>query len=431
MIQTQPGRSRTSSRRTFAASLILQLVACGWMASPAHASQARAQAPLKVFIDCEACFADFLRTEITFVDHVRERSEAVVHVLVTRADTASDGREYTLAFIGLGPFAGTDRTLRTVTTSADAEDVIRRQLATALRIGLLDYLVSAGVPQDLALTVRPGASGQPAGPAADRWRAWVFSLRGSAAFDGEESSRERHLGVEVGADRITPEWKVTLGLEIEHEREEFDLDEDDPVEVERRERDFQWLVVKALGDHLSVGAEGDIESSTFDNRKLSVSAAPAVEYNFFPYSMYTRRQLRALYAIGVQHNDYYELTLLGRLRETRPQHEISLAFEQRERWGSLLARTEWSQYLHDTSKTRLETEARVGLRVARGFSIETELSATRLRDQITLPARGATPEEMLLRLRQLESGYEYAVAVGLTYTFGSIFSSIVNPRFGR
>jgi hypothetical protein len=36
-----------------------------------------------------------------------------------------------------------------------------------------------------------------------------------------------------------------------------------------------------------------------------------------------------------------------------------------------------------------------------------------------------------LRLRRLESGYEYSLSFNLTYTFGSIFSSIVNPRFGQ
>ena len=53
-----------------------------------------------------------------------------------------------------------------------------------------------------------------------------------------------------------------------------------------------------------------------------------------------------------------------------------------------------------------------------------------MRDQLSLPLRGATEEEVLLRLRRLQSGYEYGFGVSLTYTFGSIFSSIVNPRFG-
>jgi hypothetical protein len=38
---------------------------------------------------------------------------------------------------------------------------------------------------------------------------------------------------------------------------------------------------------------------------------------------------------------------------------------------------------------------------------------------------------VLLRLRRLQSGYEYSVGASLTYTFGSIFSSVVNPRFGQ
>ena len=42
-----------------------------------------------------------------------------------------------------------------------------------------------------------------------------------------------------------------------------------------------------------------------------------------------------------------------------------------------------------------------------------------------------TDEEVLLRLRRLRSGYEYNLQIGLTYTFGSIFNTIVNPRFGN
>jgi hypothetical protein len=407
------------------------VVSCAIAVSPAAAQEAARTAPVKVFLDCDRCFPDFLRTEVTFVDYVRDRAEANVHVLITAAETGSGGREYTLAFVALPPFAGGDRTLQTVTTSSDPEDVIRRQLANSLRVGLLNYVVGNGVPADLAVAVKLGSGSAPAQPTRDRWNNWVFSVQGSAAFDGEESSRERSIGVEIGGDRITPNWKTTLGIEIDHEREEFDLDEEDPVKVERRERDFQWLVVKALGEHWSVGAEGDVESTTFENRKLAISAAPAVEFNVFPYSMYTRRQLRALYAIGVERVRYYEETLFGKTEETLPQHAVSLTFEQRERWGSLEARTEWSQYLNDLSKNRLQAEAQVSVRLAKGLSLAVELDASRIRDQLFLPARGATPEEVFLRLRQLQSGYEYNVSLSVTYTFGSIFSSVVNPRFGQ
>ena len=54
---------------------------------------------------------------------------------------------------------------------------------------------------------------------------------------------------------------------------------------------------------------GAVESSTFENIKLSVGDAPAIEFNVFPYSAYNRRQLRLLYGLGVQRVRYYEVTL--------------------------------------------------------------------------------------------------------------------------
>ena len=411
-------------------------VLCSTYISPAEAGQqvpatGEQRSQLKVFLDCRNCFADYLRAEITFVDYVRDRAEADVHVLMTVAGTASGGREYTIAFIGQKAFGAIERTLRTVTVPGDPEDVVRRQLANSLRLGLLTYLGANTVPPNLDISVRLESAEDRAAPAADRWNNWVFSLRGSASFDGEESSRETQLGGRVSADRITPAWKITLAGAFDHETEEFDLDEDDPVTVRRRERDFRGLLVGALGEHWSIGAGGGVESSTFDNTKLSVAASPAIEYNVFPYSAYTRRQLRALYAIGGEWRRYYEVTLFGKTEETLPRHELSLTYEQRERWGSLDARTEWSQFLHELDKSRFEVEADVSLRVARGLSVGVEVNASRIRDQVSLPARGASPEEILLRLRRLQSGYEYNVQLSLTYSFGSLFSSIVNPRFGR
>ncbi len=407
--------------------------ACLVFAARVHAAaqQPPAVPQIKVFLDCDSCFSDFLQSEIEFVDYVRDRTEAEVHVLITRAQTASAGSEYTLAFVGRGRFQDVTDTLKTVTESSDTDDTIRRQLATSVRAGLLRFLTREAVPPGLSIEVKLGSEQQRPAVAGDRWNNWVFSLEGSASFDGEESSRDRQLGLSASADRITPNWKITFGAEIDHETEEFDLDEEEPVKAERRERDFSWLVVKALGEHWSLGARGEVESSTFDNTELAIAAAPAVEFNFFPYSMYTRRQLRVLYAVGVSRFQSYEETLYGKLEETLPSHELSITLEQRERWGSIEASVEWSQYLHDLSKSRLEASGEVSLRVARGLSVAAEVNASRIRDQLSIPARGATDEEILLRLRRLESGYQYSVSFSLTYTFGSIFSSIVNPRFGQ
>ena len=386
---------------------------------------------LTVFLDCGDCFADFLREETEFVDFVRDRTEAVLHVIITSTGTGGGGREYVIEFTGQGALAGRDSTIKAFTGIGDPEDVQRRQLLTTLHIGLLQYLTRDGVPQHLQVEV--ALQEAPAGTQLreDPWNSWVFSIRGSASLDGEESSKERQLSAELSADRITLDWKMTFGLEIDEETEEFDLDEDEPVKAHRRERDFSWLIVKALGEHWSAGATGSIESSTFDNLKLRFAIDPAIEYNLFPYSMYQRRQLRTKYAIGLQRQEYLEETLLGETEETLPSHELSTTYDQQERWGSVEGRVEWFQYLHDLSKNRLEVNGEISWRILRGLSISADANASRIRDQISLPRRGATDEEILLRLRQLQSGYEYGFSMSVTYTFGSIFSSIVNPRFGQ
>jgi len=386
---------------------------------------------LRVFLDCSDCFSDYLREEVPFVDYVRDRTQADVHVLITRASTGSGGREYTAAFIGLGKYADRQQTLKAITTTGDTEDIIRRQLANMLRLGLLGFITRDGVPQRLEFDVKIGTEEARPAVAGDKWKNWVFSVRGEASLDAEESSRQAQFSASVSADRITPDWKITLGVELDHERERFDIDEDEPFEVYRRENDFNWLVVNGLGEHWSIGASGDVESSTFNNTELAYSAAPAVEYNFFPYSAYTRRQLRVSYAVGPRSVNYYEVTLFGKLEETHLRHELTTTFEQRERWGTLEAQVEFSQYLHDFDFYRLETNGDVSWRIARGLSVNGEISASRIRDQLSLPARGATSEEILREVRELQSGYEFQVSFGITYTFGSIFSSVVNPRFGQ
>ena len=334
---------------------------------PWSVQQQPADAPVRVFLDCVTnCYADYLREEVTFVSYVRDRTQADVHVIVTSTETGSGGREYTAEFVGVGPFLGVTQSLKAVTTTSDAEDTIRRQLANLMRVGLLYFVGRRGIPQTLEVAVDSKQPGTRASPGRDPWNSWVFSLRGSASFEGEESSKQTQVFASASADRITPDWKLTFGFSLDNETEQFDLDEDEPVEVERREQEFDWLVVKALGEHWSAGAEGGIESSTFDNTELYLRAAPALEFNVFPYSAYTRRQLRSLYAAGIKYGRYYETTIFGEDEEARPFHELSVTYEQRERWGSLEGQVEWSQFLHDLSKYRLEANGEISLRIAQG-----------------------------------------------------------------
>lgn len=414
--------------------LVLAFVCVSFLPSMAMA-QPQSPAPsggrLKIYLDCERCFQDYIHEEVDIVEYVRDPAEADVHVIVSSSQTGSGGRERAVALLGVGRFKGTDFKMRALSESGDTEDTQRQRLATVIKIGLLNYLSIDGIAGGLTVDVEQAAQSGQSGPANDRWNHWVMSLQGQVAMAGEESSRELSLEGQVGADRITDDWKITMGMEVEYQREDFDLDEDEPLRAIRTQRDFDGLVARSLTDHWSIGARGSVDSSSFDNIAIRTFGGPAVEYNLFPYSQYTRRQLRIGYTVGAYRARYVEETLFFRMSDTLAQQQASVTLDQREPWGSIQAELEYSTFLPQPSRYRLQLEGDLTLRIARGLSLSIEGTTSRIRDQLSIRRRGVTSEEVLLRLRRLRSGHEYDLQVGLTYTFGSIFSTIVNPRFGR
>ena len=406
---------------------LLVCLACAW----SSAVWAQPAARLRVFLDCDFCFEDYIVDEVDIVEYVRDPAEADIQIIVTESDTAGGGTERTVSFVGLGRFKGIDHSIRALTDSSDTEDTERSRLATAMTIGLLNYMSRAGVTGDFTVDASHRQQLSVVAAGLDPWKGWAFTLGSDISLDGEETQREMNVQGEFSADRITDDWKITVGATVEYTREDFDLDEDEPLRAIRNERELNWLAVKSLTDHWSVGASGSAGSSTFENLDFSAQAAPGIEYNLFPYSEYARRQLRVGYFIGPYYARYVEETVYFKTAETLTRQRVSVDLQQVEPWGSLELEFQVSNYLPGFDRHRLELEAEVDVRVARGLSLSVEGGVSRLRDQLSIPRRSATPEEVLLELRRLQSGYEYRLSVGLQYRFGSIFTTIVNPRFGQ
>lgn len=90
-----------------------------------------------------------------------------------------------------------------------------------------------------------------------------------------------------------------------------------------------------------------------------------------------------------------------------------------------------SQYLDDLSRRRASIGGGINWRVVRGLEFNIDGHYVVVRDQLNIPRGTLDDENILIRLRQLQSGYNYFMSVGLNYTFGSIFNNVVNPRFDR
>lgn len=385
-------------------------------------------AGLRVYLDCGDCDFDYLRREITFVNYVRDPAVAQVHVLVTTQGTGSGGTEYTLNFIGKEQFAGQDDVLRTSTSQTATEDEERQAVARTLRLGLVRYVAHLPMAERLSIDFEPlGDAGAPI--LIDPWNYWVFRTEVSTDLEGEETNTDTELRGSVSANRITDALKIEIELEGSYERSRFDLDDTTTFTSTTHEYDAGTLVAFSLSPHWSIGAEGRASSSTRLNQDLRVRLAPGIEYNWFPYSESSRRRLSALWTIGVEHSDYSEVTIFGEEQQTLLDQSFEINADVEQPWGSLHGAIEFDAYLYDLGKNSIEVFGEMDFRLFRGLELNFFGSYSRVRDQIYLPVGGATPEEILLSLRQLQTAYQYEVHAGLSYTFGSIYNNVVNPRF--
>ncbi len=401
-------------------------VSAGAQQPDASAERLKQQAP-KVFLDCHQCDMDYIRREITFVNFVRDRKTADVHILVTIDATGGGGREYTLNFMGQNVYYDIRNILKYVSNQTDSDDEQRRGLVRVLKMGLVPYAAKTAVGDFLNINfdrkVQPEV-------AEDSWNSWVFSLGASGSLSGEQSKDFASLSGWFSANRVTPKQKLRMGLSGNVNTSKFVLDEG-TIFSSADSESFGALYVVSLTDHWSVGGWLSVYSTTYSNISLAINPAPAVEYNLFPYAESTRHQLRFLYRVGYSFNKYYEETIYFKTKESVLGQTLSVSLDIKEPWGNISSSLSGSNELTDFSKNRLEFWGGVSLQLFRGLAINFSGRYSNIHDQISLPRAAATLDEILLQRKMLATNYSYGLAVGISYTFGSIYTNVVNPRFGQ
>ncbi len=393
--------------------------------SPPAIEQQGSEGP-KVFLDWPGGDIAFTRSEILFVSFVDSLTEAEVHVQVT-SGTAEGKDVFTLNFRGRGGFAGDDNTLTHTAASADTPEKVKADLMRMLKIGLTRYAAKTPVADRLSVNFQDAVK-----PTAveDKWNFWVFNISANAFLNGEAQFKHNMFNTNISANRITPKSKIRMAVTGSFTNQSFQFG-DELLKSSRESYGFQGLFVKSINEHWSVGAFLTLSSSTYSNLKLLVSPAPAVEFNFFPYTESTKKQLRILYRIGYTSVNYREETVYLKTSEHLLRESLSVTLEVKRPWGTIGASLEGSHYFHDFKKNRLVLGGDIALRIWKGLRLTLDGGGSMIHDQLSLPRGDATLEEILLRQRQLETGYNYFFAVGLSFTFGSTASHIVNPRFGN
>jgi hypothetical protein len=413
--------------------LVPALAALLAAAVPQPAAAQDAAGPVRIFLDCPEtnCSDEFFQRALPYVSHVRDRTAADVHVLVTEQDAGGGGESFTAVFIGRGAFDGRRDTLRFVTPQDATDDDEREGLARIIGLGLAPFVGRSAAGGHLRLVYdAPADARTTAAPRTDPWNSWVFTARGSGFVEAESQFDEIDLFGGLSAQRITPALKLGLAVEGSYERSDFEVDSVTTVTSTQESYGASVFAVRSLGGHWGARVAAAADRSTFRNRDFGLRTLAGIEYDVFPYTESADRILTIRYEAGIGWFRYVEPTLFERSSETLPLHHLQVSLDATQPWGSAGIAAGASQYLSHLDSYSLELEADLEIRLIRGLALELDGSISRIRDQRYLPGGGLTPEEILLRQQELATDYRFFIAAGLSYTFGSIFNQVVNPRFG-
>jgi len=388
---------------------------------------------VKTFLDCRAdgCDFDFLRDQVRWVNWVRDRLFADVLLLVTTLETGSGGTEYTIAAIGGERYRGRADTAIVVTLPNDADDVIRRSLARTFSLLLAPYAAKTPLAarMNLAYSAPTAAQASPKSTK-DPWNFWVYRASANGFANGEKQSEFLNLFFNLSANRVTAAWKINTNANLGYDQSRFDLGDDGTFLNLQRSYGVDALLVKSVTDHFSLGASGSAQYSDFFNQRLNAQLSLSAEYNIFPYKEFTRRQLTTSYSVGLASFRYKEETLFGRIAETRPVHNGSVNWNAQQPWGNVNLSVFGSQFLHDPGLYNVGLGGNIGLRIAKGLSINVGGNFSRVNDQLYLRRGKLSDNQIIARQQALATNFRYFGNLGVSYTFGSIFNTIVNPRFG-
>ncbi|MEA1875631.1 MAG: hypothetical protein U9N86_02090 [Bacteroidota bacterium] len=382
---------------------------------------------IKVFLDMRGRWTEHIKSEIPFINYVRDRKQAQVYIMQTSRSTGANGSEYTIALIGQKEFESVNDTLIYISKASDTDEMTRSEIIKVLKRGLMRYV--GKTPLAEYITIDYKISTEPA-EVIDKWNYWVFSSRFSYDMSARSSRDDFEIDGSFSADRVTPELKTSFYLGSNYEKRKYKFSSGETYTSISRSQNFRGMIVKSINNHLSVGGYTSANSSYYSNTKFAFELAPAIEYNIFPYSVSTRREFRFLYKAAYRNIYYEEETIYLKTHENLFSESLSASFELKERWGSLRANLEGSHFFHDFSKFSFDISGYMNLRIFEGFSMDISAGYSAIRDQLALRKGGATETEIFLHQKEIANNYRMYADIGFRYTFGSIYSNVVNPRFG-
>lgn len=422
-----------------------------WLAAAPVFAQKQPPPLLNVFLDFYNSPAEpgFLKSEIAFVNYVRDPALCDVQVQQTTELAGNDARREVLFFFGRGRFEGQNDTASFVVQPAENQGIVRERLLRAFKKGLLKYLLQT----EWAASIDYALSGADNAPVRDGWNLWTYNLNLNGRFFGNafhddngffgkysRASRETDLQGAFNVWRTGQLWRFDAGVRYvgSFGRDEYvnypafpaALDTVFHTTSERLLLDAE--LVRTLGQHFSVGAWGafnrNYTANQYNSSQLQhqLSVAAGVEYSFLPYRDWFRRQFVVGYYLSYFDNDTG--LYIGGPTISPLVHHLYTDFARVSKWGYFALGLDCDYQPSPDYWDSFATSARAQL----GLNLRQNLFLT-LGGNFSLNNRqsqsiGTSPPTVFSRNARSTS---YFSEIGIAYYFGSGFQNIINPRLWR
>lgn len=386
------------------------------------------ESKLNIFLNCNFCDQSYIKQNLEYAEFVRDENFADVYLFFNNQRSGSGGRIYEIDIVGQNDYTELKDKITFSTTSDNTRDEVRELMLKNIRLGLVRFWLKAGLQDKISISIK---SLKPADllEEVDPWNNWIFSLGAGGFFRGQETYSSRNLNFNASAIRITEKNKFIFRLRYGNKKEVYKFEGEPDKVYNTSNRNVTLYNVFSLNNHWSAGVFSYFGGSDYSNKDLYIKLAPAIEYNFFDYKESFKKQLTLAYRIGGDYTDYIEKTVFGKDDEFLWNHSLSIEASVKQTWGNINGSVRYESYLHDTALNQFSFDLGARVRLFKGFSFNIGGNYNITNNQINLPAGSLTVEEILLQQQQLRSGYNYRFNVGFSYTFGSMFNTVVNPRF--
>ena len=381
----------------------------------------------KLFIKCDRCDDTYIRKEINYVDHVRDQALANIQLFIYRNRNANNGNRYTLDFIGNEFFSDKNISLQVDTNPKMTRDEIRSSLKNKIELGLVYYLIETDMSNKIRISYDSAILSDEIESSSDKWNNWVFQSAGDANFENETSRKKSNINLQFDADKVTDNIKLQFDLDFERSNDRYE--NDDNIFTSRRNRkSFSMKSVWSLNEKWSAGFSGGASSDTYQNIDFRYHILPAIEYSFFPYNEFVRREMVINYRIGYGYRNYIEKTIYDKLKEDVYVHFVGFETRFRQPWGEINTNLSGKSFLQDPEKYSLRFDSWFSIRVFEGLSVRLGGELELIRDQLSLPMRNVSIEDLLLQQKEIATDFFTEFRIGLSYTFGSAYNNYLNSR---